>query len=168
MITFIDEDYIKKNSPVTYNVQPVDLYPHLDDAQQIHIQNILGDTFYEDLLTKFDAGTLNTDEQTLVDKYLKPALLWRTLWLALPFLTSQLRSKGLIQYSDESGQQSDIKSFYFVRNVVEDRAGYRENLMVKYLKKNESLFPLYKNVSNDDIIKPDKEQNNQDMGFIFY
>lgn len=163
MILFLDETYIKENTPTTFNVDAKDLYVHSVDAQNINFTDLLGSEFIADLLTKFDAGTLNTDETELVEIYIKPALVWRTLHLAIPFINFNLNNKGFTNYNDENSTNATYNEIQYLRNIVGDRAAWREGLLKKYLCKQS--FPLYKD--QDGLKKPQKGDTN-DFDIIFY
>lgn len=164
-IRIITENYIKENTPLTENNQMKDIFPHIDTAQEVHLQQILGSDFYEDILNKFDNQTLNQYEVKLVSDYIKPALLYRTLYLALPFIQYNLRNKGLMVNTDDASISASQNQFLFMYNIVRDRAIGNEDLLKKYLCKNDKLFPKYKNP--DGLILPDKKRGNTG-GLYFY
>lgn len=164
-IRIITENYIKENTPLTENNQMKDIFPHIDTAQEVHLQHILGSDFYEDILNKFGNQTLDPDEVKLVSDYIKPALLYRTLYLSLPFIQYNLRNKGFMVNTDDSSNAANQNEFLFMYNIVRDRAIGNEELLKKYLCKNDKLFPKYKNP--DGLIKPNKSSKNNG-GLFFY
>tara|TARA_R110000851_G_scaffold133851_1_gene268865 strand:- start:212 stop:715 length:504 start_codon:yes stop_codon:yes gene_type:complete len=164
-IYFITEDFIKNNSPVTSNIDPKDLFPHVQSAQQLFLQVILGSEFYIDLLTKFEAQTLSADEITLVENYIKPATLWRSLVLSLPWIHYNLRNKGFMQNTDDNATSAGFNELKFMLNETKNRAEFTENQLTKYLCENSSLFPLY--TTQDGLIDPDTSTN-WDSGLVMY
>lgn len=63
---------------------------------------ILGTTFYNDLLTKYNAQTLDPDEEDLV-AFIQPIIAWRAAEDAVFGLSLQLKNKGLQnQFGDNS------------------------------------------------------------------
>ncbi len=63
---------------------------------------ILGTTFYNDLLTKYNNQTLDPDEETLVT-FIQPIIAWRAAEDAVFGLSLQLKNKGLqTQFGDNS------------------------------------------------------------------
>lgn len=162
---FITENYIKQNSPVTQNVDPKDLYPHIEAAEKLTLQYKLGSSFYEYLKDAFDNQTLTPEEAQLVQLYIKPAVLWRTLHYALPWIHYNLRNKGFIQNTDDNGVSADSGSVKYMINEASNRAEYYETQLVKYLKKNASTFPGYTN--QDGLNKPQKG-NSWDYGIVMH
>jgi hypothetical protein len=59
MLYFITETYLKNNTPITANVDVNNVTPYLATQAALRIQPILGTTFYNDLLTKYNAQTLD-------------------------------------------------------------------------------------------------------------
>lgn len=165
MNLFITETYIKTNSPITSNVDPKDLNSHILAAQNLYMKNILGSEFFDDLMTKYQAQTLSADEITLVQDYIQPAILWRGITIALPWLHTQLRNKGLMNNSDDNATQADQSMLNFLRNEAKNRAEYQEEELRKYLCKYNNLYPLYR--TQDGLTKPDSSSN-WDSGLLMY
>lgn len=162
---FITEEYIKKNSPVTQAVNMKDLFPHIIAAQELYVQNIMGSEFYEDILEKFENQTLSPEETTLVQDYIKPAVMWRTVSLALPWLQFNLRAKGVLTNTDDNAFATSTLDLKYLRNEASNRAEFQENLLVKYLCKENNLYPLYS--QQNGLTKPDKGPQ-FNGGIIFY
>jgi len=166
MERFISENYIKENSPVTENVDPKDLYPHIVTAEETYLVSILGSDFYSHLIDAFNDEALTDDEETLVLNYLKPTVLWRSITLALPWIHFNLRNKGVVQNTDEAATSADFNSFKFIRQEATSRAEREETLLKTYLTKNTELYPEYED--QDDSLEPPSSANNLDSGLIFY
>jgi hypothetical protein len=102
MLYFITETYLKNNTPITANVDVNNVTPYLATQAQLRIMPILGTTFYNDLLTKYNAQTLSPDEEDLV-AFIQPIIAWRAAEDAVFGLSLQLKNKGLqTQFGDNS------------------------------------------------------------------
>ncbi len=55
MLYFITENYLKTNTPITANVDVTDVTPYIATQSALRIQPILGTTFYNHLLTAYNA-----------------------------------------------------------------------------------------------------------------
>lgn len=161
----ITETYIKQNSPVTEAIQMKDLFPHILAAQELYIQDIIGSEFYNHILTAFNDETLTADEITLVQDFIKPAILWRTISLALPWLQFNLRAKGVLTNTDDNAVPTSTLDLKFLLNEAVGRAQFNEDLIRKYLCKNGNLFPLYQ--SQDGLTPPNK-RSRFGNGLIMY
>lgn len=164
-MNFITETYLKEKSPITTNVDPKDLYPHIDSAEKLFTRVILGSSFYDYLIDKFESQTLNSDETELVQNYVKPAVMWRTLVLALPWINYNLRNKGIMQNTDDNANTTDFGIYRYMQNEAKNRAEQSENELQKYLCKNASDFPQYQ---NQDGLTPPNKSTNWDSGLIMY
>jgi hypothetical protein len=165
-ILFVSEQYMRDNLPISKNLDTKDIKPNIQSSQELYTQDILGSDFYEDLQTKFSAQTLNNEEIVLVQEYIKPAIAYRALGMALPFLAFNIKNKGPQQQSDDFSTSAPGNELRFLISNVENRAEFYENRLVKYLCKNGNLFPLYKSQS-DAIIQPNNK-NGWENGLIFY
>ena len=74
---FITETYLKTNTPITANVDVTDVTPYIATQAQLRVMPILGTTFYNYLLTKYNAQTLTNVEEALV-AYIQPVIAWRS------------------------------------------------------------------------------------------
>lgn len=161
----ISETYIKNNSPVTQNVDPKDLFPHVISSQQMYLRVFLGAEFMEDLQVKFANQTLNPDEIDLVQNYVQPYLLYKTLQLALPFMQYNLRNKGLMVNTDDSAGAAGFPEFKYMLNEVKGRSDTNEILLRKFLETNGKNYPLYKQLGLGGDCKLDVDSS---QGLIFY
>lgn len=164
-IYLITENYIKANSPVTLNSQMKDLHSHIIGAQELYLRVILGDGYLLHLQTEYDAQTLSPDELTLMDKYIQPALLWRMLYLAAPFVFVEWRAKGFVTNNDDNGQSAAFDEVKYIRHELGNRAEVLEEQLRKYLCTNNSKFPKF--VNQDGLNQPNTSTN-FNSGLIFY
>jgi len=164
-IRLITESYFKDNSPVTENVQMKDIFPHIDAAQDINLRNILGSEFMEYIKTQYAAQALTPDEIELVGGFIQPAVLYRSLFLALPFMQFNLRNKGVMINNDDAANAAGFSEFKFLLQTVKDRAESNEELLRLYLCKEGNRFPLYK--TQNGLTPPDNSTN-WDGGLLFY
>jgi len=80
MLYFITETYLKTNTPITANVDVTDVTPYIATQSALRIQPILGTTFYNHMLTDYNAQTLTPDEIDLVES-IQPVIAWLIRWL---------------------------------------------------------------------------------------
>lgn len=164
-IDFISLTYFREVVPFNKNVDANDLTPHFNIAQDMYIQPILGQNFYESLLTSFSAQTLTADETTLV-MHIKPALAYRAAEMALPFLNWSVKNKGQSTQSGDFSAPVDTSAMNFLKNQIENRAQFYEQRLINYLCDNSSLFPAY-TTNNSTDISP-SSASAYDSGFALY
>ncbi len=149
MIYFITETYLKNQTPITANVDVTDVTPFIRTQCEMRVQPILGTYFYKDILTKYNAQTLNPDEEILVS-YIQPVVAWRSAEDAVFGLSYQLKNKGLqTQFGDNSNSVS-IQEVNFGQDHYAQKASFYESRLSHYLKDNKALFPEFTSDLNKD------------------
>jgi hypothetical protein len=143
MIYFITEQELKEFTALQNNVEITDLTPFIKTTAEIIIQPILGDAFYKYLLIKYNAETLTSDEQELVDK-IAPIMAWRTCSDSVIALSRQLKNKGLQAQNGDYSNSSDLREVAFYSDHYEQKATAYQNKLVEYLKDNKDKFSEYK------------------------
>lgn len=164
-IDFVSETYIRENTVLNQNLDINDVVNNINVAQDMFIQPVLGTNFYNELLTKYNNQTLNSDETTLV-LHIKPGLAYRASEMALPFIQYQIKNKGPQSQSGDNSDSVETSVLSYLRNELANRAEFYEQRLVNYLCDNSSLFPGYIS-GNDTDIKP-TDEGNYDGGFAFY
>lgn len=154
MIYFVTESYLKNNTPITKNVDVNDVMPYVRTQAEMRLMSILGTYFYNDLLTKYNAQTLNADETTLVE-YIQPVVAWRSAEDAVFGLSYQLKNKGVqVQFGDYSTNVSQGEIAFNMDHYGQKGAWF-ENRLTFWLLDNKALFPEFTSTSNNDSdIKP--------------
>lgn len=158
MIYFITFNELVTSYVVSGNVFQEDVMPYGKDAYENHIENYLGSTFAGDLLTKYNANSLNANELLLVER-IKPIIGWQMVVDSVVSATYSFKNKGL---QKQSGEYSESVSKDEVGYLVNHYSDKRNNAMARlelFLKTNKGLFPLYKSSgevspsceSSDDI-----------------
>jgi len=158
MIYFVTEEFIKNNTHITQNVDAQDIAPYLQIAAISYIQPILGYRFYNDLLTKFNASTLNQDEEVLVE-FIKYVVAFYATYEAVPNLTFRITNKGIQSQSGQYSASESIDVLNYIRRNIVKYAKIKEDEMREYLYENKDLFTLYNDSSNKDIVSPDGKRN---------
>ena len=149
MLYFITETYLKTNTPITANVDVTDVTPYIATQAQLRVMPILGTVFYDDLLEKYNAQTLDPDEEILV-AFIQPVIAWRSAEDAVFGLTYQLKNKGLqTQFGDNSSSVSRSEVAFGMEHYAQ-KASFFEMRLIKYLVKNKALYPIFTSTENRD------------------
>jgi len=166
-ILFVTETYIRENTVFNQNLDIKDIVQNIDPAQDMHVQPILGSTYYEYLLNAYSAQTLTADETTLV-MHIKPMLAYRAAEMALPFIAYQIKNKGPQTQFGENSAAVDQTVISYLRNELKNRAEFYETRLRRYLCLNANLFTGYVNQSLSEDMVPDKSIEGYDSGFAQY
>jgi len=164
-VTLISEEYFRSKIPFNNNVDFKDISIHIPISQDIHLQPILGSNFYDELLQKYNDQTLTPDEITLVN-HIKPSVAFRTAYSTLPFLTYNIKNKGIQTQNGDFSDSVEKGNLSYLNNLLENRAQFYEQRLIEYLRVYGFLYPTYVQ-NNDEDIKPN-EGTSYDSGMALY
>jgi hypothetical protein len=148
-IFFVTENYIKVNTPLTANINITEILPLIRSASDMWTQSTLGTYFYNDLLVKYNAQTLNPDEETLV-ALMQPSIAWRAAADAVIELSFQLKNKGIQTQSGDNSATGESKMVQFMNRHYAQKAEFYELKMFEYLVKNRALYPEFTSQLNNN------------------
>lgn len=144
---WITQAYLKSLTPISANVDVSEVSNHIETAQLIHTREILGKNLYDDINTKFSAGTLNAKETELFE-ILKQSIAYRSAEIAIPFLGIKIRNKGVVRMQDEFSQPASLDELKYLRHELANRSEYFEKRALDFLIQFNNDFPLYMSDTN--------------------
>lgn len=150
MTYFVTTQYIKNNTNVGSSIDENLIAPLVKTAAEMWVRSILGNHFFEDLLSKFNNQTLDPVEIDLVSDYIKPAIAWKVAADVTANASLLLRNKGVQTQSGDFSAAADFKSMAFVQRTSFEKGTFYEGLLFNYLKENGDIFPEFKSDSNTD------------------
>ena len=131
-------------------------------AQRKFIRPLLGDDFYDELLTQTAGASLTSDNSTLVTNYIKPCLAYFTIAEAFPQIKNNITSGGIVTLDQEFSNPSSRGDYAALRSQMYTDAEDWRAEVIKFIKDTQeddsSKYPLY--------AKKDNYQNR--YGFITY
>ena len=158
---FIDDDYLKTYTPLGKSIDADEIYPFIQEAQDIYTQDVLGTPLYDDLVYKLYAGiTYSTIERALVDICSKALAYW-TIYMALPHLAIKVRNLGVARPQAENAQASTIDEMKYIREEMKNLGEFWNTRVVNFLCDQSNQFPLYNAASND--MYPSNRQYDSDI-----
>lgn len=141
---FITENYIKDNTPLRGNVDPKELVPFIQDAQDMYVRPKLGSALYERLIDGIINNNLTSDEQNLLIK-IRSMLVFYVVYDGLPFLWSKLNNKSTTKASGENLAVNDLNELKYLRKEIKDKAEFYSERLNEWLCDNGNLFTQYTN-----------------------
>lgn len=154
---FIDDEYLKQYTPIGQNIDVLEIYPFVEEAQETYIQDLLGTPLYNDLVYKCYLGgtaslstnaNLNSDEVTLINLCSKALAYW-TVYMALPHIAIRIRNIGVARAVSEGTQPSTMEELRYIREEIKNMAEFWSQRITKYLCENSNLFSTYDDNSDD-------------------
>lgn len=165
MKTLISIDEIK-STILNENVDDKYILDAIFSVQSLQLQELIGSKLLNTLLNGLELNeegesvfTLDDKYYNLIIDYIQPYLKKQvTANLIIP-LNYKLRNAGLVTNTDSNFNSVGYKEAQSVQQYLQDEASAFANLLTKYLKQNNNLFPEYKecglvnsNPSTDTII----------------
>jgi len=146
---FIDDDYLKTYSPLGKSIDVDEIYPFVQNAQNVYIQDILGTPLYNDLVSKVANNISFTPiEWELVDLCSRSLVYW-TVYMALPHIFLKIRNAGVVKTNSQNTENADLNELKYLRNDMKDLAEFYNTRIVNFLCDKSNQFPLYNAVSKD-------------------
>jgi hypothetical protein len=164
---FTTEQYIKDNSPVDGNVDDKYITSTIIMCQKVYIKRILGTALYNLLNTEINAGSVSTENQTLLDDYIQDCLLYYVLSEIISTMVYKMENKSVVKKSSENSQPIDSEEVAMLRDMYKDKAEFFANEITAFLITNASttVYPTYLNPgSNYDTVYPNG--NNYTSGWV--
>ena len=158
---------------------------HIEDAELRYVKPILGDTFYNNLVsTKLtDSCNYNEDKGALIYKYAntqsvdtKEYLFKKYLYKlcalavyhqALPFIGVKSTNQGVMLNSTEFAQNVGFEGIRFLQQQIMDNISARQAELTKYLEAKKDIFDQYGYGADADGCEETKPYSNT-TGIIFY
>jgi hypothetical protein len=164
IISFIDTNYIKTNSPMSKHIDDEVIAPILIQAQEKWVLPVLGSHLYNDLQDKMEAyidsnTAISTAYTTLINDYIKPLQMHYSTYELIPFLNFKMTNVSIAKKSSEFSQPSSIEEMNYLRNSVKATAQFYSDRMVSYLQAHTTTYPKYlEGVTSLDDIYPEQSE----------
>lgn len=164
-ILFISEDKIKSNSTLPDNVWGKYLLPSIQYAQENGLQNIIGSALYDTLVNLIQTGQITSTGCTiykqLLDEYIEPYLINKTIVEVIPNLSTKIGNIGTVIASDDKVVSLSDSERDLLRNSYQQKADFYTKRLQEWLKAKESLFPELQSTA---YIKPNLDSSNNSVG----
>jgi hypothetical protein len=154
-ILLINEDYIKKFTPLTDAVDPNLIRPAIYLAQDKYLTNFLGTNLTVKLKDDVANSTLSGDYETLLNEYVLKVVLWWTMVELYPSLLYKHDNGNLVSRQSEDTTPVTKFEMESLKEAARQNARWYTKRMVDYLCFNSTLFPEYTN-NTDNNIFPDR------------
>ena len=159
-VFFISEEYLKTNTAINENVDSGELRYCILTAQNINIQETLGQELYEKIIFDVSANTIANQYKFLLDKYIVPSTVAWAYYHGLDNFLVKWVNVGLVQNRNEQGTAIDIRTFKYLKDSARSTAEFYDTNTRRYLCAKSNLFPEY-NVVKIEKIQPERGSANR-------
>ena len=153
MTRLITVEELKQDGFVNQNLENEYLYSAIDEAQDIFLREIIGDSLYETLQNKLSEANIDGVYQTLLDLYVKIYLKYKVLALLCVPLNFKIRNIGIAQQFSNEVNTTSLEDTKYIQNYYEGKADFYANRLTKFLQTND--IPEYK-CSCNQITEPNE------------
>jgi hypothetical protein len=153
-ILLINEELLKKYTPLTDAVDPNLIRPCIYVAQDMYLQNFLGTNLTNKLKDDVANGTLEDQYETLLNDYVIKLLIWWVMVELYPSLLYKHDNGNLVSRQSEDTTPVTKGEMESLKEKARENARFYTKRMVDYLRFNTNLFPEYTN-NTDNNIFPD-------------
>lgn len=150
-VLFTTQEYYNNNSIINANTDWQIIEPIVIMVQDTHIRDLIGNDMYEDLKTKLIADvTLATepDYKNLLVNYIQKTVNWYVMKEVTTIFKFRFMNKGVMVKNSDNSQPADTLDLRTIMDDFQNKAERYAQVMIDYLKKNTSMFPLYANYCN--------------------
>lgn len=147
----IKRDDVMTFSNVNGNIDTDKMIQYIAIAQDMHLQRYLGTDLLEKLQADVVADTLSGNYLTLVQDWVKPALIHWTMVELIPMIAVTIGNGGIYRHSSENSTALSSVEISELVSQERDFATYYSKRLVDYLCNNSELFPEYSSNSNEDV-----------------
>jgi hypothetical protein len=116
-VQLINIAYIKQYTVVNDSVEANLANPAIKLAQDKFIKSYLGTNLYDKIIADVAAGTISGDYLDLLNDYIKPMLLWRTMVELYPSLYVKVQNGSIVLRTSDDTQTLDQS---FINKLVAD------------------------------------------------
>ncbi len=120
-------------------------------SQDPQLQPLLGTKLFQKIQNEIKAGTLATPYKELLEDKIKDVVLFYTMTEYLPWGNIQVSNKGIFKFTQENGQVVDKSEVDDLVETARSTAEFYAQRLIDHLCQNSTLYPEYKQNSNDDI-----------------
>jgi hypothetical protein len=158
----ISEEYLKKTSTISLNVETFLLRQSILDAQNLHLQDVLGTSLMEKIQNLVTDSTIeeevNAKYKALLDGYIVDVVSRWAVVECLPNIRFKIMNKSVTVQDSEDSVAADINEFKYFQKILSNKAEFYSQRLTKYLQVNNTWYPEYYESRTFDETYPKTDQ----------
>lgn len=153
-VLIITEEYLKKNSVINENADMKVITPTIFLVQDKYIHPILGTDLFNEITSQINSNTVSVLNQTLLDNYILPCMIWYCLHECTPVFKYRYMNKGVMVKNSDNSTAADLDEIQFMMERWRINADEYAERATNYLWEHQNDYPLYNGNLTRDKIKP--------------
>jgi hypothetical protein len=156
-VLLISETKLKSFSSIHQNVDTALLANNIKIAQDLHLQNLIGTKFINELYNQVKTSTLTTVNKNLIDEWIAPYLVHAAVFESTPDILFRMMNKSIVVGDTEQGKAISVKEMAYLRDIYQSRFNFYAQRLQDELRNKPNLYPLYYTYSSTDGMPPRRE-----------
>lgn len=156
-VLLVSETKLKAFSTVHQNVDVELLTPMIRIAQDLHLQNLLGTKFLNEIYEQVKTSSLTAINKELIDEWISPYLIWSAVFEATPEIFMRMMNKTIVVGDTEQGKAITIKEMAYLRDIYQSRFNFYAQRLQDQLRNYPQNYPSYYSYSSKDGMQPKRE-----------
>lgn len=140
-VLLCSEDFIKTNSNLSDNAFGKLLLPAIREAQEIGLQEFIGESLYNTIIDKVADGTIADQYKELLDDYIQWFMLYQVLSDIIDYLDIKLVNLGTVRSRDEYVDNISDEERTRLKQNYQYKADFYTKKLQNYLLNNRAAFP---------------------------
>jgi hypothetical protein len=141
---FISQQDFKDKVDLSENVLSKYIIPNIASVQDRYIKKILCKSFYDELIDELDGGNVTTANQTLIDDYIKAAMVYRSYARYLASANVFNTPAGFRKFREDNSEGAEAADMAALMNQANSDANYYERELFDFLNNNLDDYPTYR------------------------
>jgi hypothetical protein len=141
MAEFITPQEVRDVTQVSGVTDGALIEPFIRTASDKYIRQEFGTAFYAQMVAA-NNGTPTPEEAALIAQ-IKPALIWWTLYEALPTLRTRIHNGGIFERSSQDTNPASQVGVDRIMGWARETAVTYQNYMIEFLDTNKTDYPLW-------------------------
>ena len=133
---------------LSQNVEEKQLNPSILDAQVRVLKGTMCASVYNEVYTQFLDDTLTAENQTLLDDYVKPLLVFASYVNYLTTAGKRSTSSGIVKLIGDNTEQVTREELKDIISENKEKRDYYQNALSNFLECNTDIYPLFLDCCN--------------------
>lgn len=169
-VLLINRADIMRLSGVSGSIDIDKILPHVNTAQDIHIEPIIGSKLLNKCKTLIADGEIadvgNEAYKTLVYDYITPALVNLTMWDAMPYIQYTIANGGVFQHNSDNSSSPIDDSVNQLIHRFKDKAAEYVRRLSEYLCGHSESFPELSEAIEGGELRASKDNKTNYTGWV--
>lgn len=139
----ISTEYLFKHTIIDDNVDPDLLNKFIIQAQDLNIQQIIGNTLYVKIMTDVVSNTVTGFYKDLLDNYIQRCQAEWTVYYSFPFINYRLTNKAVSEKNSDNSNPTSLENIQWLREQVRNTAEFYSTRIREFISNNPNQFPEY-------------------------